>query len=175
MTIKPILLAGAFALSLPFAASAATVTGDFDPDNLNTLAGSGVVGTSNISDLDGGGTVDFDFEVDPQPRAVSGIGTVRRAGPPDGTVVGLSITFNGVAVTLVDDGNNTQSFSFGPSNFALGEVFTLAFSWEDAASTDNIDFDIELQPVPVPAAGLMLLSVLGGGAFVARRKKKANA
>ncbi|WP_298976368.1 VPLPA-CTERM sorting domain-containing protein [uncultured Roseobacter sp.] len=167
MNIKTILAAGVLAVSLPFAASAATVSGDFSDVGTNVIGGTGVVGSSNIADLDTGPmSVSFDFEVNPA-RSVEGIGTVRRST----TVENLVITFNGVVVAT-DGGSPTAEFHFGPANFQPGEIFTLTFSWTAAAATDNIDFDVELAPVPVPAAGLLLASVMGGGAFVARRRKK---
>ncbi len=167
MNFKSILAAGVLAVSLPFAASAATVSGDFSDAGVNSISGNGVVGSANISDLDVGPmAVSFDFEVNPA-RSVSGVGTVRRSP----NILGLVITFNGSVVDIFN-GGETAFFNFGPANFQPGEIFTLTFAWDAATADDNIDFDVELAPVPVPAAGLLLASVIGGGAFVARRRKK---
>ena len=45
----------------------------------------------------------------------------------------------------------------------------LEFSWDDSVKGAGFDFEVAA-PVPVPAAGLLLLAALGGLAALRRRK-----
>jgi hypothetical protein len=87
-------------------------------------------------------------------------------------------TGNTLTITGVGGGNNSTSFSTPPlnhneyytPNFALlfQGVSKITFSTTDGGNV-RID-NIVASPVPLPAAGLLLLGGLGGFGFLARRR-----
>jgi hypothetical protein len=87
----------------------------------------------------------------------------------------------GASSTGIPAGNTvsfgSQGISFaGLPGFVLakGESFSLFLKSGDGASKlVDLDATFSTAAVPVPAAGLLLLTALAGGAAVARRKKKA--
>lgn len=53
---------------------------------------------------------------------------------------------------------------------------SLVFSWSDSLIGAGFDFEVEVSPIPLPAAGLMLLTAIGGlGVMRSRRKATAEA
>ena len=64
------------------------------------------------------------------------------------------------------------SVVFLPSfTVGVGESFTISFSLAQPGTSGSFSF--AASPVPLPAAGWMLLSALGGVAVIARRRKAA--
>jgi hypothetical protein len=85
---------------------------------------------------------------------------------PDSTVTG---PVNFVASPL---GSGFVAFAFIP-NFTVqvGEDFTIAFNLAQPGTSGSFSF--EVAPVPLPAAGWMLLAAIGGMGVLARRRQLA--
>ena len=79
--------------------------------------------------------------------------------------------------TVFSAGGQGQGFAFvSGATFMAGDVFTVSF---DESSPRPMSFTVgfvttAVADVPVPAAGLLLLSALGGAAALRRRKKAAT-
>ncbi|MGV6848723.1 MAG: hypothetical protein ACWA5A_10125 [Marinibacterium sp.] len=87
------------------------------------------------------------------------------------------VTFTG---SLNGGGTVQQTFTldgvFGNETFAFSNVFTdlVALSWTQNATFNQFDnIRASLDAVPLPAGGALLLSALGAGAFLRRRKRTA--
>jgi hypothetical protein len=91
---------------------------------------------------------------------IFGVTGIHLATNSDGTGVFASETVNGAGV-----------YSFF-NNLANSPLYVV-FDWTNDV-TGSFDADISLAPIPVPAAGFLLLGGLGGLAAM-RRKKKASA
>lgn len=66
--------------------------------------------------------------------------------------------------------------TFTGGYFSAGQSFTIAFNAISPVTNNvNLSVDMLTSPVPVPAAGLMLLAALGGAAALRRRQKSAVA
>ena len=115
----------------------------------------------------------------------------------------LMVNVLGVTATGTNDGNDIREllFGIGMADTAFGEdeistsgetataetfvpfnkflsandMFTFIFDIEDTKNPVSVglSFETGATEVPVPAAGLLLGSVLLGGSFLARRKNKA--
>ncbi len=67
---------------------------------------------------------------------------------------------------------NLSTFFLDPGSLSQ----SLVFSWTDSLVNAGFDFEVEVSPIPLPAAGLMLLTAIGGlGAIRSRRKVSAEA
>ena len=92
----------------------------------------------------------------------------------------VASTFSELMMKWVDDeGAEISSTGITPIETFLGTVFmdpdslsqSLVFSWSDSLVNAGFDFEVEVSPIPLPAAGLMLLTGIAGlGAIRSRRK-----
>jgi hypothetical protein len=110
-------------------------------------------------------------------QGVSAVGDIVNAVLPAGLLAfsynsgnGSGIANNGVAVSP-----NLADIGIAFSALFNGNRSVLVFFDDNGAGPDR-DFDdlamrIDVAPVPVPAAGLMLVAALGGLGAVARRKR----
>jgi hypothetical protein len=86
--------------------------------------------------------------------------------------------FGAVMVTLSDSFSSLSQTVTAQNTevmFTLSPVFSplkVAFSWEKATE-GSFNADVTMTPVPVPAAGLLLLGGLGALAAVRRRRQNA--
>lgn len=177
-----VLLSAAMAASLPVAASAVTVDlnspGVFTFTGLSTTNGNCPFGGSNCGLLNNNSSV-----------------TMTLTG--GGTFTLDSVNFrhqgNGTdnTFTITDGGDATSSLAFGQPDYvkkedytvsaaSLGAVTSIIFTSVGSGATrfDGINVTItpvaddgDVSAVPVPAAGLLLLSGLGGLGFLSRRRK----
>ena len=100
----------------------------------------------------------------------------------------LVVTLDSVAATFL--GNTLdihghiigRSYGFATTLFASGDIKDLVLSWTDvingphpskSGTVAQINLQLYTSAVPVPAAGLMLVSALGGIGALRRRARKA--
>ena len=71
----------------------------------------------------------------------------------------------GPVLGLFDGSGNIGVFTFGPGNFTV--------TWGNPSIIGNAQagFTVIASPIPLPAAGWMLVAALGGMGFLARRQK----
>lgn len=163
------LAAGALALALPIMAQAAPLA---EGIGSNTILQPGVLYEYDMTHQLGAGPHTFLFGLTPQ------------ASPGDALTTEISINANDIHFDFFrvsgPNGifNHTDLLAGGNGfiaaieniPFVLGGFYelTLGFSLDNAASTL---VNVQIQTVPLPAAGLLLLAGLGGLGFVARRRK----
>ncbi|QDY71025.1 VPLPA-CTERM sorting domain-containing protein (plasmid) [Qingshengfaniella alkalisoli] len=121
----------------------------------------------------GFGTIDFD-----QSTAIGTAATVEHYSTGDY----LDFEFNSVEGGWIDNQGGAESFGPGLVNLAFSEFFVenghlniLAFFGDGAGDEDHNDFAVRftVTPVPVPAAGLLLVAGLAGLGGVSRMRRKA--
>lgn len=177
MGLKAVTLGAAF-LVAPMAAGAATVTGSFVQANTDLSANPTptVVGNGNLI-ADAG-----DLAVS-EAWKFTALGPLRLGGT--GTVNGFSAFEQPLTVSYSTDGGaggvfataafgpvfaDTQGFLLPSITLAAGdEVYVLVEYVGASESFADIDFRLSTTVVPVPAAGLMLMSALLGVALLRRR------
>jgi len=168
------IIAATVLFSIPVVASAATVTRNETID-LSQSAYS-FSDTAEIGD-DG---VLFTFTFADRAR-VSGI-SLSGSGTNGGADI-ESTTYTVINPNTGPDGFQTITDSFGVGagasvipgqKYNAGDVLTVRFE-EDAERPISYTVSFPVAAVPVPAAGLLLLTALGGAAAMRRRKKAAKA
>jgi hypothetical protein len=183
MNVTHLAFAAALALS-PAVAGAVTYNGGFNPggvlDTEHDIDASGFQNDAIIraSSADAGAayTQSWTFTAT-EKLIVSGVGTIRQPG----FFSGLAVLFDGLAVALLPGAGGTDTFAFPTVGLAPGEDVVVTVSWDDYIGTggdsSTITFDLTTDPVaapiPLPAAGWMLLGALGGlGALTRSRRAK---
>ena len=131
-----------------------------EPTQTSVLLTYGINGVVNWND--GGNTNLFDDTLTFTP-------TANSDGPAAGQVVGGTQMLPGGVFSVGVLGGSIESFGDIGNNItkfviAGGGSFTMS----------NISYAGDVSPVPIPAAGIMLISALGGLLVVGRRGKKGR-
>ena len=182
MQLRSLALAAALALAaVPYTASAVSFSSmnNIAPGATVDLAAGPFFFDSNFTDADVAGIFDFTF--------TNNSLEVAAVTVSEGTVLQNSLNFlggvtavwlNGGASAIIPEGA-TMGWSL-TSVIAAGGSDTLRLSFGDPKATvargrGDIDFDILVQPVPLPASALMLLGALSGLGVLARRRREVLA
>lgn len=177
MNIKTLTAAALIALSAPIAASAATVNNVTAPVTESGLANGDVYGTTlAIGDL-----VSVDVETDlTETTSILGFNT-----DPSESVKNLAFSLNifelpvyGEITAYLSSSTDTgDAFATGTSAGGVLNLFAASGSptyvileWASAVN-NSFSYDVRIDPIPLPAAGWLLLGGLGGLAAMKRRKK----
>jgi hypothetical protein len=174
-SLRRLTLAGLLAAA-PLAATAATVELN-DGDSVDLLSDSYFFdGQFGIGDA--GDTLTFTFTNNSTSSAALTLfgGTVQQTSAA--FTGGVDLDF-GTLVNLDLDQGEDLSFEYDNLVVGAGSSVTLTITFGNVIDTGrreggvaDIDFSVEAALVPVPAAGLLLLTALGGLA-VSRRRKAA--
>ena len=173
MDLKAIFAADSFAVSLPLAASAETVnlvdggTYDITEDTLGVLHQySALIDAENVNNFEGR-DLSFTFDNELQTAISLEVSTTNDIIPVDSaTGGGVTAGFGSQAVVLPDDGSVNFDYVMG-----VGEEVTFYVRLGDEIIPNyKLDVLVIPTPVPVPAAGFLLLGGLGGLAMMRRRK-----
>lgn len=169
-------LAGAALALAPISAHAATLTMADSGSNFDLLADSYSF-DENFHVGDAGGTLTFSFtNNDASTAAVTFFGfSVEQnlAAFTDGVDLSFG-TFVADVAEGASMGANTNFLVASGDTVTLSITYGTVFDLPPSFPGDlaNIDFSIQAAVVPIPAAGLLLLTALGG-AFAMRRRKTA--
>jgi len=188
-TIKNIFLAAALVVS-PVAASALTTSmsssitgssscdtaGGNDAYQVDVL--SGAYFSAQFAGTEAGGVFCFDLVNSLDTAiAVTVVGaTVNQLGDTYGFTDGVSLYTPPAANTVWAQGVG----AFESFTFYIAAASSIIFDWTYGAayasgeSGPSIDFSLSASPVPVPAAGFLLLGALGGLGVARRRRRKAT-
>ena len=166
-----LMAATAFAVVVPMSASAVTISGGDEFDSGSSL-------------LTAGGSLTFTFDA-ADDLSFPGIVVGGTDSGPDAQDNLSMVTFGFVSPTTTVFSSFTDESPAGASasgqlpgmNVAAGSGFSVIFE-SDAPEDVSVTFNFETEQgfqnvVPVPAAGILLATALGGAGFVARRKKKS--
>lgn len=143
--------------------------------NIDVFAGANFAAT--FGNLDGAGNLCFNFNNTSSTAAMVTIASATvNQGPTWGFLNGVQLfsAQSGPAPIWTVAQGATVGSSFSFTIAALSAIF-FDFSYGDPYSTKvnnkpQINFSVDATPVPVPAAGLLLLAALGGLTAMRRRK-----
>lgn len=155
-----------------------------DRDNQNNAFGAA---DGSFFELGYGAVVEFQFGT-PTGQSFFGPGSVVEVtnGNADNwpEAVKIEVGMKGDASSFVtalpnpftNTGSNSFTFSGIFDTIRLTDMTLALFGTSPSTQSDGGGFDVDsigVSPVPVPAAGLLLLTALGGAAALRRRRKKA--
>ena len=177
MNINTLTAVALLALSAPIAASAATVNNVTSPVTEGGLANGDIYSTVlSIGDL-----VSVDVETDlSETMSILGFNT-----DPADTVKNLAFSLNifelpvfgEITAYLSTSTSIADAVASGTSTDGILNVFAASGSptyvildWANAVD-NSFSYDVKIEPIPLPAAGWLLLGGLGGLAAMKRRKK----
>lgn len=174
MKLRNLALAATVA-AVPVTASAVTINpGSISPGSSTDVSATPVFFSATFVDSDVADVYDFEFTNDSL-----GVAAITLS---EGTVLQNSLDFlGGVTVEWLGAGTSafipegaTDGYSLS-SIIAAGGSDTLRLTFGDPSAVrsggmGDIDFDIVVTAIPLPASVLMLVGALGGLAFIGRRR-----
>jgi hypothetical protein len=180
MALRNFAIAAVLAMA-PAYAGAVTYNGSFNPggvlDTAHDIDASGFQGDSIIraSAADAGAAFSQTWTFTAlEDLTAGGEGTVRGSS----RFSNLSILFDGVAVALAGGVGDTLTFLFPSTVLGAGDDVDVTVAWDDFVGAGNdsstITFDLVttgVAPIPLPAAGWMLLGAVAGMGILTRRRK----
>jgi hypothetical protein len=177
MNIKTLSVAALIALSAPIAASAATINNVTAPVTEGGLVNGSIYGTDLvIGDI---ASVDVDTDTD-ETTSILGFNT-----DPADTSKDLVFSLNRAELSLYGEitaylstsVSTADALVFGTSVggdlelvTASGSPIYVILEWSNEVA-NSFSYDVIVAPVPLPAAGWLLIGGLGGLAAMKRRKK----
>lgn len=171
--ISTVLAAAALA-ALPMMASAVTVNTDISLGDAPSVPAA-------VAPTDSGATFNFTaldrFAVDEISLTANGSNSGQDILGSSYSVLvnGLTTLAPTAFSNVISFGTQGIGFAFVPGGiFNTGDVFTVVFD-ENSPRALSYTVSFTTSPIPVPAAGLLLLTALGGAAALRRRKTAAAA
>ena len=171
MSLKTILGAATVAALLPFSASAATIIVEmFDGGTYDVSEADEFFFDETYGPAASGTVLDFTFtnEVYSNPVVLNAATTVLAGGGSDPDALG------GFGSDPLDANTPLPDDPFSATAFSTildpNEEITFFVRLGEITPTYNIDISVKPSPIPVPAAGFLLLGGLGGLALMRRRK-----
>jgi hypothetical protein len=161
--------------AMPLSANALTVLSDGGSYTLDAPGAAPFLG--NIDAVGGGGTFTSTFTATP-----IAFGEMRLSVIPDflALFTGLKAewqTVGGAVLAAIDPilaGSSKLLTTFDVANSTQNLVFTWTGSVDTSGQVNGpVGFDFAVSPVPVPAAGFLLIGALGGLGLMRRRRKTA--
>lgn len=146
-------------------ASAATVSETLSPSSFFTSA-------QNVA---AGETFTYTFTASSPLRVLdelSAAATGTNGDLRDNAQIGLNSGLSSFASVTTTDGSARATSAFAGFNLAKDESFTFTFDNTGGENVIGTSLSFTTAPVPVPAAGLLLLTLMAGGGALARRKAK---
>jgi len=159
---------------MPLSANALTVLADGGSYTLDAAGAAPFVG--NIDAVGGSGTFTSTFTATPTNFGEMSLSVITAFLDLFDNLKVEWQTTGGTMLSAVDPipvGTTKLLTTFDATNSTQNLVFTWADSTDTTGQTNGpVGFDFAVSPVPVPAAGFLLLGALGGLGFAGRRRRK---
>lgn len=181
---KLLMTTSAAFLALTGAVSAATYAGNADNTDFSLAVGDFFTGSANIA---GGESITYNFDVT-ETILVSNFAAAGTGHDSGNDLMNIRFGYALAGATDAATIPYSQIFEFGSVAAAVGSIsgqrfdagdnFFFTFANLGDATDANRDLvgttvSFDVAPIPVPAAGFLLLGALGAGALMGRRKKAA--
>ncbi|NDK09403.1 hypothetical protein GW846_01345 [Candidatus Gracilibacteria bacterium] len=171
-TVGFAVLAAALAFAAPVGAATVTTLqngGSYTPGDGDQF---------NISYISAGGAGNFSADFTPNP-ASDAIGVIGINRIDLGNFFSVVVGWKDAIGDIISSQSVNSTFTLAQTAFNAGEKQTFFFNFLDSKPGGKIDANVMFEsapatvsPVPIPAAGLLLLAALGSVAAFGRKKAK---